>query len=372
MDGDLPYEREIPADRWLGSLLAGAVGDALGAPVEFLSIEEIRGRFGEAGATGYEEAYGGRGRITDDTQMTLFTVEAMIRAHLGRRLMFFEQQPASVIQHAYQRWYHTQGTPWHQAGGSYAMEAEPDGWLIRERGLYERRAPGATVLTALKGFAAGADRGTLSHRINDSKGCGAVMRAAPCALWSEDPLDAFVVAAQSGALTHGHPSGYLAAGVLAFLVHRLLDGVSLPAALTEVRGELVTWDDSAETLKSLDDAVDLAERGRPTPELLAKELGGGWVGEEALAIGVCAALVSDTLADGLLLAVNHSGDSDSTGSICGNLLGAVHGTAAIPADWLAELELRDVIERLGRDALVEFSAVNSLEQAGWRERYPAW
>ncbi|SES28712.1 ADP-ribosylglycohydrolase [Actinokineospora terrae] len=371
VDGDLPYERVIPADRWLGSLLAGAVGDALGAPIEFLSIDEIRGRFGEAGVTGYEEAYGGRGRITDDTQMTLFTLEAMIRGHLGRRLMFFEQQPASVIQHAYQRWYHTQGTPWHQAGGSYAMEAEPDGWLIRERGLYHRRAPGATVLTSLKGFAAGNDRGTLSHRINDSKGCGAVMRAAPCALWSEDPLDSFVVAAQSGALTHGHPSGYLTAGALAFLVHRLLDGTDLPTAIAEVRAELITWEESAETVDAIDDAVDMAGRGRPSAETLAK-LGGGWVGEEALAIGLCAALVADNLPDGLLLAVNHSGDSDSTGAICGNLLGAAHGVGALPDEWLADLELRDVIEELGRDALIEFSPTNSLEQAGWRERYPAW
>ncbi|WP_285500082.1 ADP-ribosylglycohydrolase family protein [Actinokineospora sp. NBRC 105648] len=371
MDGDLPYDRVIPAERWLGSLLAGAVGDALGAPVEFLSTHEIRARFGPDGVTGYEEAYGGRGRITDDTQMALFTVEAMIRGHLGRRLMFFEQQPASVVQHAYQRWYHTQGTPWHQAGGSYAMEAEPDGWLVHERGLHHRRAPGATVLTALKGFAGGAERGTLSHKINDSKGCGAVMRAAPCALWSEDPLDSFVVAAQAGALTHGHPSGYLTAGALAFVVHRLLDGGDLPTALTEVRAELVTWEDSEETVQALDEAVSMAERGKPSPDMLAK-LGGGWVGEEALAIGVCAALVADNLAEGLLIAVNHSGDSDSTGAICGNLLGAVHGLRSIPAEWLEELELREVIERLGRDALVEFSPANSLTDPSWRERYPAW
>ncbi|SDC86311.1 ADP-ribosylglycohydrolase family protein [Actinokineospora iranica] len=372
MDGDLPYERVIPADKWLGVLLAGAVGDALGAPIEFLSIEDIRARFGPSGVTGYAEAYGGRGRITDDTQMTLFTVEAMIRGHLGRRLMFFEQQPASVVQHAYQRWFHTQGTPWHRAGGSYAMEAEPDGWLIGERGLFHRRAPGATVLTALKGYAGGAERGTLSHKLNDSKGCGAVMRAAPCALWSEDPLDSFVVAAQSGALTHGHPSGYLSAGALAFVVHRLLDGAALPDALVEVRAELVTWEESAETVQALDAAVALARRGRPTPEQLATELGGGWVGEEALAIGVCAALAADNLADGLLLAVNHSGDSDSTGSICGNLLGAVHGVDAIPRPWLDELELREVIETLGRDALIEFSPANSLNDPTWRDRYPAW
>ncbi|MFP4649261.1 MAG: ADP-ribosylglycohydrolase family protein [Halorhodospira sp.] len=66
-------------ERFLGCLLAGAVGDALGAPVEFLSRDEIRRRFGSEGVTRYAPAYGGLGRITDDTQMTLFTAEGLLR-----------------------------------------------------------------------------------------------------------------------------------------------------------------------------------------------------------------------------------------------------------------------------------------------------
>ncbi|MDQ3579008.1 MAG: ADP-ribosylglycohydrolase family protein [Actinomycetota bacterium] len=371
MNAALP-DRMVPVDKWLGCLLAGAVGDALGAPIEFLRTTEIRDRFGPTGATGYAEAYGGRGRITDDTQMTLFTLEAMIRSHVGIRLGLGEQQPASVLQHAYQRWYHTQGEPWHKAGGSYAMNPAPDGWLIEVPDLFHSRAPGMTVIAALRAFAKGGERGSITNVLNDSKGCGAVMRVAPCALWSPDPGEAFEIAVQAGALTHSHPTGYLSGGALAFLVHRLLDGIQLRQALAEVRAELADWDRSAETIDALDAAISLAGRGRPTAEDIETELGGGWIGEEALAIGVCAALVAEDLPDGLLLAVNHSGDSDSTGAICGNLLGAVHGTAAIPADWLAELELRDEIEQLARDALVEFGPGDSLENPGWQVRYPAW
>jgi ADP-ribosylglycohydrolase len=78
-------------------------------------------------------------------------------------------------------------------------------------------------------------------------------------------------------------------------------------------------------------------------------LGGGWVGEQALAIAVCCALTAEDFAEGVLRAVNHSGDSDSTGAICGNLLGAQLGEEAIPAAWLAELELREAIARLADD-----------------------
>jgi len=64
-----------------GCLLGGAVGDALGAPVEFLSLEGIRAHHGERGIEDYVEFTDGRGCITDDTQMTLFTAEGLLRAY---------------------------------------------------------------------------------------------------------------------------------------------------------------------------------------------------------------------------------------------------------------------------------------------------
>ncbi|MFC5285635.1 ADP-ribosylglycohydrolase family protein [Actinokineospora guangxiensis] len=354
-------------DQWLGCVLAGAVGDALGGPVEFMGLADIRAGF-PGGVREYGIAYGGPGRITDDTQMTLFTLEAMIRARMARGLGLAEH-PVSVLQHAYQRWYHTQGTPWHRAGGLYALEPEPDGWLVREPDLHHRRAPGATVLTALRGFAGGLPSAAPEQRVNDSKGCGAVMRAAPVALWSGDAAEVFDLAARSGALTHGHPSGYLSAGALAFLVRRLLDGATLPTAIEESVAELSEWDGNEETVAALAAAVSLAEKGRPTPEDL-ETLGGGWVGEEALAISVCAALHARDVLDGLAMAVEHSGDSDSTGSICGNLLGAVHGVDAIPRHLLDALELREAMTRLVGDAVLIFTAEET--DPDWQDSYPAW
>jgi ADP-ribosylglycohydrolase len=66
-------------DRYRGCLLGGAVGDALGAGIVFLSLGEIRQRYGPTGVTGYVSAYGRAGAITDDTQMTLFTAEGLLR-----------------------------------------------------------------------------------------------------------------------------------------------------------------------------------------------------------------------------------------------------------------------------------------------------
>jgi hypothetical protein len=79
-----------------------AVGDALGSGVEFDSIERIRARLGPAGVTDYVEAYGRRGAITDDTQMTLFTAEGLLLADDGAEVR-------AVVDRAYARWLAIQG-----------------------------------------------------------------------------------------------------------------------------------------------------------------------------------------------------------------------------------------------------------------------
>lgn len=318
-----PGSRE---DRAVGCLLAGAVGDALGGAVEFLSLPEIHRQYGPAGITDFDVAYGRRGAITDDTQMTLFTAEALATAAPPDRL------PA--LRAAYLRWLRTQ------------EERSPSGsGLLAVPELHSRRAPGNTCLSALVATRDGV-LGTVTAPINDSKGCGGVMRAAPAGLVAADEREAFDLGCALAALTHGHPSGYLPAGVLAAAVHLLLRGVRLDLALDAAVALAGRHPRHAETTDALAAARRLAAAGRPSPRDL-ESLGGGWTGEEALAIAVCAALTADDLPDGLVLAVNHSGDSDSTGSLCGNLLGTLHGAHALPPRWYAELELGQLVVTTG-------------------------
>jgi ADP-ribosylglycohydrolase len=125
-------------------------------------------------------------------------------------------------------------------------------------------------------------------------------------------------------------------------------GTPLAEAIQRARSVLVTWPDHEETRDAIDAAVALAESDEVTPEAL-ETLGGGWVGEEALAIGLCCALVAPDVRAGLVLAINHSGDSDSTGSIAGNLFGAMHGADALPQDLLEQLEARELIDRVATE-----------------------
>ena len=95
-------------------------------------------------------------------------------------------------------------------------------------------------------------------------------------------------------------------------------------------------------------AIQLAPADLPDTACI-RQLGEGWVGDEALAIAVyCALRYQDDLDEGLCAAVTHDGDSDSTGAIAGNILGAWLGAEAIPADWLNTLALREPVEDMAR------------------------
>lgn len=128
------------AERIRGSLLGGAVGDALGAAVEFLSLRVIREKFGADGISDYSPAYGRRGAITDDTQMTLLTAEDIIRARIRQQSRGICNTTA-VIHHAYLRWLLTQGERPAKGGAKIGK----DGWLFAAQALHSRRAPGGHV-----------------------------------------------------------------------------------------------------------------------------------------------------------------------------------------------------------------------------------
>ena len=325
-------------DAVAGCLLGGAVGDALGAVVEFDSIDEIRRRYGPAGLVDFPPGGGG---ITDDTQMTLFTAEALIRArrrYEARRLDHAEAE----LWWAYRRWLATQELGPDRDDGSDG-DVPDGGGLVDEPVLRHRRAPGNTCLSALVGN----EPGFVDVPVNNSKGCGGVMRVAPVGLVALRPSGLGIA---SAALTHGHPSGYLAAGAAADVIGRLRAGQELRPSAEAAMEAVGVWDGQEETTGALRRALTLAERRPvPTPESVAT-LGQGWVAEEALAIAVYCALTGDSFQAAVLAAVNHSGDSDSTGAITGNLLGAARGRATVPAEWIAALAERAVVEQVVEDA----------------------
>ncbi|CAM3752464.1 hypothetical protein GCM10009799_04930 [Nocardiopsis rhodophaea] len=379
----------------MGCLLGGAIGDALGAPIEGIPIAQIREKYGPDGLTEYSAERVGIGAITDDTQMTAFTAQALIQASVRERAKGIGGAAIGMLQSAYLTWLRGQGETIPEQD-----EVWGHGWLAQDHVMMSRRGPGTSCLSALHAAAErqkpGWPLGTVEEPINDSKGCGGVMRTAPCGFGARTAETAFDLGCRAAALTHGHPSGYLTAGVLAATVWSLLRGAEPTPALERARAELIRWKGHEETSQALDTATALARQGSPSPEQLER-LGSGWTGEEALAIAVYAVLSAQLSMvhdppdpsssrtgpaelgrRGLRLAVNHSGDSDSTGAICGNLLGARYGTAVFPGHWQANLEVRRTIIQLAADCSLEFGPNPPTEPDGhgtpsrqWLQRFPA-
>lgn len=343
-------------DYYGGCLLGGAIGDALGWPVEFLRHQEIIKKYGVDGITDLITTSSGKAEITDDTQMTLFTAEGLLRAETRWNNKGICHIP-SVVHFSYHRWLHTQG---HSKNSD--LDWIYDGWLITIKELHHQRAPGNSCLSALLS----GKQGTTEHPINNSKGCGGVMRVAPIGLFFPKE-EAFEIAVDCAALTHGHPSGYLSAGALAYIIAAIIEGDDLELAITNSVMELLKHDGHEECSELIYQAITLANSDEK-PLACITQLGEGWVGEEALAIAIyCALKYKNDFRLAQIAAVNHDGDSDSTGSITGNILGAYLGLSNIPSSWIEHVELSHVITQIADDLFSRYS-----DSKEWRNRYPGY
>jgi len=212
------------------------------------------------------------------------------------------------------------------------------------------------------------------------------MRSAPFGFLAAQ--DCGLIAVECSEITHGHQSASGAAGTLAVLINKISQGVNLADAVEGAKSWSNEWatkhHSSQEVPNSLGEAIGAATQRKPSAQVV-ESLGEGWVAEEALAIAVYCALSypkPDQVLDALSLAVSHSGDSDSTGAICGNILGALHGEKALPQELVAGVEGSSVIGQLADDftTLVENPETIFTRRAGpdvlasqeWWDRYPGW
>jgi len=298
-------------NQFLGCILGLAIGDAFGWPVEFKPYDQILREYGPKGRTGFDRDRKPPYEFTDDTQMSIATALGLLTAQPPMRL-------SKTIYKEYLHWLDSQAIP------------------------EQRRAPGMTCLTALQS----GKMGSMTAPINDSKGCGGVMRTAPIGLIFRPEL-AFVHGAEAAAITHGHPSGYLPAGFLSAMIAFLREGCGLVEAYKGSVEILKGYSFHEETLFAVQSAYNLAFTSSSSDVENIHRLGGGWVGEEALAISLyCVFKYPNDFRKAMIAAVNHSGDSDSTGSIAGAILGFRLGAEKIPYYWRKNIEAADTLCQL--------------------------
>lgn len=346
-------------DRIIGSLMGGAIGDALGYQCEF-----TRG-IKEREYKNYEDDYG---IFSDDTQMMLFTANALLWRNTHGTLNGQAPTPTECIRRAYRDWYHTQN------------ETEPDttnvSWIDKVEAMNHRRAPGFTCIESL----AHETQGTISQPINQSKGCGSVMRVAPIGLIAHNINDAIQVSAESAALTHGHPLAIIPAAFLGALFfeivhdteHKFTEQLHIAFEYTNqfaTKNFHKQYQD--DFMKLMRKAFELSKNNTHDIESI-RELGEGWIADEAVAIAVyCCLSHPDDFDDAVIASVNHDGDSDSTGIIAGNIMGARLGIKSIPPYYTDNIEQKELILEIANDLAngVPYDGSHQPANPDWDTKY---
>ena len=340
-------------DRIRGSLIGGAIGDALGYPVEFIyTYDRIQKQYGERGITRLdthqhwldESEQAGKAVVSDDTQMTLFTANGLLNAK--RQNIPFKDG----ICEAYMEWYLTQTRR--------KSDKYKECWITDIPELNECRDPGNTCMSALNAIYLG------GVPQNDSKGCGGVMRIAPIPLYAVVDgrmtiQEAAILAGEAAELTHLHPLGFIPAALMSHVIYRLaLDEQPTRGGLKQHIREGMTaimqlYSQHSGYLTYFENMIERAIMLSYTKDPDVKDIesiGGGWVGEEAVAIALyCSMKHINNFEEAMIAAVNHGGDSDSTGSVTGNILGAAIGYEAIPQFFKDDLEMHDLILHMADD-----------------------
>lgn len=367
-------EKEQYRDRIRGCMIGGAVGDALGWPVEFRGEREIFNKYWPDGIKEYDLNRAGVAEITDDTQMALFTANGILYGETRGQLRGIAGAPRIYVAKAYQDWLVTQEREYRPGGVS---------WLYDVKELHETRAPGGTCLRALReqNKAPGMIDDYVKAELNNSKGCGGIMRVAPMGLRDWKDIKALdYEGAQLAAITHGHSLGYMPAAVLVHVINRIVypEGSEMPlkAIILEARDTVADIFNGDPFLPKLcaiiDRAVDLSEHSNASDLENIHRLGEGWVAEETLGISLyCALKYQHDFSKGVIVSVNHKGDSDSTGAVTGNILGALAGYAAIEEKWKKKLELRDVILEIADDLCYGclMTAYGDYTDPDWMRKY---
>lgn len=309
-------------ERFNSCIFCGALGDSFGLPVECLSLDEIHSRYGEKGINEFEiDKETGKNIVSDDTQMTLFTLEGLI---LSDGLPI--EKRVEIMRESYWRWFNTQFGP-----GAIDGNIAEQGELWKNEELYVMRSPGHACIDSLRSEGIG----DIEHPINDSMGNGTVMRSAPFGfLIHESPEYILELSCRCAAITHGNPIAQIAAGKFSLMIYYILKGLDV------FQSELESVYYQSDFLRRYYSKNDLEYVGRRMfagsraakipnnkPHLRKSELsilGEGWTAAEALGLAIYCVLSSNDLGEVFMKAANRDGDSDTIASIAGNLYGAMH------------------------------------------------
>jgi len=287
-----------------GYLYGTACADALGRPVEHLTLEQIQKKYGKKGILELPS----NSPWTDDTQLMLVLARALLRGAELELPDLMDKIAEELV----------------------LWLDEPD------------LGAGATTRGAALNLRDGI---YWSNSGLNSKTCGSLMRVGILGfIYRDDTKKRVEVALASGRITHSHPVAEAASLAGAYAVKLALDGVE-PREMFESLLE-VTQGISPEFTQALKSSYITAYSDIEDEEGL-KKLGQGWYADETFALAYfCILRYPNDYKKAIQTAVNITGDSDSVASVAGGILGARLGVDAVPISWIEALKEKKILEEM--------------------------
>jgi ADP-ribosyl-[dinitrogen reductase] hydrolase len=295
--------------RFEGCILGLAVGDAFGMPFEFRSAQQLKKLYGRVA-----EMVDGpdlkAGQFTDDTLMTIATLESLIANKglnpddLARRFL-----------------------AWHESG--------------------DLRGIGGTTRQALLALKYGKTWRESGLKSKFAAGNGAAMRAAPFGLLHWNHPEALRADCEAASLiTHRNTEAVSGARAVALAVAQLATG---KANCRDLMHDTAAFIPRTEVARNLQKADGFLAKNKSAEFALFALGTGGYVVETIASAFYCFCATPDNFEETVIAAVMGGDDTDTTASIAGALSGAHNGLAGIPERWLSVLEDRDRLLALARD-----------------------
>jgi len=277
-------------ERIINGIYGQAVADAVGNPFEFIDS------FTPADVLDYVDSTA-KLIQTDDTQMALFGFEAIYNLPLYGNFGL-EQNIKRTFTDSYVDWWITQEE-------SYYAHSSYEG-LLSFKSMYSVQSPGYTCLSALKTLL------NLGEVVNDSKGCGSVMRLLPIvSLYTGDNLREVIKLGQiTGALTHKHKENDLA-------IERYITDACIIVS----------------------DGIPINRYPNVTE---ITQLGDGWTALSCVEMAIWAYANASTYDELLTLSICHPGDSDSVAAVAGSLWGL--SGHEVPEKYISKIDALDAIK----------------------------
>ncbi len=364
-------------------IFGGALGDALGGPIEFhKNLLEITSRFGENGIQELERYYHKdmflemrrlpAGSVTDDTAMTLLTLEGYNK-NIEKNIEPSLDNSLPMIWQAYLKWGSQQTRNEAFAALARHYSDRSIQWSDDIKPFFQTQGAGLSTLAALSKGYYGTPETPIKYYflvegvrrvISPNLGCGAMMRTAPIAMLTlhQSDEETFQEACKLAMTTHGHPDSYLSAAVVNHILRGALLNKPFSKNIQNLKSIISNYDGHENCWRVIEGAltekVDVSEPQRTMIRMdqLPGKLG---FSNKFLALPVLAQVIYALRHDGQIhrlyttrfkditrLAVNHSGDTDSVGSMCGQYMGAKYGIEYLPFDWMATLRFKDNIRNI--------------------------